>query len=319
MSIDIITVGELLVEFVSHTKGCSLKNISDYSGPYPSGAPAIFIDQAARMGARTGIYGGVGKDGFGDALRERLAADGVNIENVFIHPDFSTGVAFVSYFEDGNRTFIFHLAGTAADSFPAPIDEVKTDHKLFHISASSLGNPAIRNIILKMFDRTIAQGGKVSCDPNVRPELMRDEAARSALHYILDGCNYVLPSTSDLGHLYPGLSEEAAIDRMQSSGSQIIALKRGSEGALIVSGDTEIALGAHKVQELDPTGAGDCFCGTFLALLAQGFSLEKAGHYANAAGALSVTKRGPMEGNSTLQAIEQFISQNQPYSVQKVG
>jgi len=47
----IIAVGELLVEFVSHNKGCGLKALSEYSGPYPSGAPAICIDQAARMGA----------------------------------------------------------------------------------------------------------------------------------------------------------------------------------------------------------------------------------------------------------------------------
>jgi len=55
----IVTIGEILVEFVSHRRNCALEQISDYSGPYPSGAPAIFLDQAARMGAVTQMIGGV--------------------------------------------------------------------------------------------------------------------------------------------------------------------------------------------------------------------------------------------------------------------
>lgn len=308
MPSNILTVGELLVEFVSHTKDCALEDISNYSGPFPSGAPAIFIDQAARMGVQTSIVGGVGADGFGRALLQRLKDDGVGVEHIFINPDRSTGVAFVSYFSDGQRTFIFHLAGTAADAFQVPIDSLELQDTLFHISASSLGNSNLRKMVLQVFDQTIAAGGKISCDPNIRPELMRDTEVRDALDDIISKCTYLLPSADDLIHLYPGLTEEAALDRLQSGGADIIALKRGSKGALIVDGKTEFAIAPHHVSEVDPTGAGDCFCGTFLALLLQGYSVENAGTYANAAGALSVTKRGPMEGNSSLEMIQKFLA-----------
>ena len=80
----IATIGEILVEFVSHTKDCALERIGDYSGPYPSGAPAIFIDQAALMGARTCMYGGVGNDGFGRVVLKRLAADGVGTKGISV-------------------------------------------------------------------------------------------------------------------------------------------------------------------------------------------------------------------------------------------
>ena len=62
--------------------------------------------------------------------------------------------------------------------------------------------------------------------------------------------------------------------------------------------------------EVDPTGAGDCYCGTFLALTARGESVETSGRYANAAGAIAVTRRGPMEGNSDLKTIEAFMKTN---------
>ena len=105
----IIAVGELLVEFVSHQKGCDLKSLSEYSGPYPSGAPAICIDQAARVGAATQIFGAVGADNFGAALIERLQANGVETSGINKEESKTTGVAFVSYYKDGSRTFIFHL------------------------------------------------------------------------------------------------------------------------------------------------------------------------------------------------------------------
>ena len=55
---------------------------------------------------------------------------------------------------------------------------------------------------------------------------------------------------------------------------------------------------------LDATGAGDCFCATFVTLMAAGQSLPDALARANAAGALAVTRLGPMEGNAGLPAID---------------
>lgn len=68
----------------------------------------------------------------------------------------------------------------------------------------------------------------------------------------------------------------------------------------------------HDVTEIDPTGAGDCFCGTFVSLLAQGASLYDAGLRANAAGAIAVTRRGPMEGNSDPAEITRFLDHSTP-------
>ena len=50
---DIITIGEILVEILTEKTGQVFYRPGTLLGPYPSGAPAIFIDQAARMGARS--------------------------------------------------------------------------------------------------------------------------------------------------------------------------------------------------------------------------------------------------------------------------
>lgn len=305
----IVTVGEILVEFVSHTKNCGLREVSDYSGPYPSGAPAIFLDQAARMGARTEMIGGIGDDGFGRSVLSRLKADGVGTHGITIHPEKSTGVAFVSYYDTGARDFIFHLTNTAADDFNLPKSVLKPAETFLHVSAASLGNPKMRNAIMAAVDEVDRAGGKISCDPNARPELMHDSAVREALSHVMERSTWLMPSTSDLEFLFPDLSENEAVDHLLKAKADVIVIKRGAMGATVVGDGARYDFAGHNVHEVDPTGAGDCFGGTFIALLSQGASLERAGELANAAGALAVTRRGPMEGNSGLVEIEAFLKQ----------
>ena len=303
----ILTVGEILVEFVSHKKNCGLRDISEYSGPYPSGAPAIFIDQASRMGAATEIVGGVGGDGFGVSVLERLKADGVGTRGVAVHPDRSTGVAFVSYYNNGSRDFIFHITNTASDHFDLQSNLVELENTILHVSAASLGNEKMRATIMTMLRAVEAAGGKICCDPNARSELMRDDAVRKALRETMDASTYLMPSTSDLGFLFPDLSEDAAVEQLLKAKAEIIVIKRGAQGATVVANGERHEFTGHLVEEIDPTGAGDCFGGTFIALIAQGASLRTAGETANAAGALAVTRRGPMEGNSSPSEIAKFI------------
>ena len=93
-------------------------------------------------------------------------------------------------------------------------------------------------------------------------------------------------------------------------GADHVVLKQGENGSQALSRDGARArFPAHKVEVLDPTGAGDCFCATFVTLIASGdYSLEAALARANAAGALAVTKIGPMEGNSTLAEGEALLA-----------
>lgn len=308
----IATIGEILVEFVSHNRNCALEEVSDYSGPYPSGAPAIFLDQASRMGARTDMIGGVGADGFGRSILKRLENDGVGIKGIRVTPNKSTGVAFVSYYEDGNRDFIFHLSGTAADSFEVPPSLLAPANTILHVSASSLGVPSMRDKIMRTVRHVSDAGGWITCDPNARPELMRDVEARAAMFETMERSYCLLPSTSDLKFLFPDLTEEAAIDHLLTSRAEVIAIKRGADGATIVGHGERHEFAGHLVEEIDPTGAGDCFGGTFISLLAQGESLFEAGRRANAAGAIAVTRRGPMEGNSSSSEIAGFLEKVTP-------
>jgi len=53
---------------------------------------------------------------------------------------------------------------------------------------------------------------------------------------------------------------------------------------------------AYPVPAVDTTGAGDCFCGGFLAGLCRGFSLRESARLASAAAAHAVQRVGNTDG-----------------------
>lgn len=309
------SVGELLVEFVCSEKDRHHLQAAPYVGPFPSGAPGIFIDQAARiaqgLGGRAVFAGAVGDDAFGTVIMERLKADGVDPGLIRVIPGVPTGTAHVGYNSDGSRDFVFNMAHSAAAHLPSGA-EIEAGFlvagiTVLHISGSMLGDAAMRAAAVDVCERLHAQGVAISIDPNIRPELLRDRAYLDAVARIMALAAYVLPSDADADILFPGQAFEDWSARLLAAGAQSVVLKRGDQGCVGRDAGGTVALPAHAVAVVDPTGAGDCFCATFVTLMAAGRPLAEALRQANAAGALAVGKLGPMEGNSTPDDLAAFL------------
>ncbi|MCE3026531.1 sugar kinase [Salinicola sp. DM10] len=320
---DIVTAGELLAEFVAERRGQRFTEAGRFLGPFPSGAPAIFASQAARMGARVAYAGCVGADGFGELIRERLIGDGIDIGAVACDPERPTGTAFVRYRDDGERDFVFNLAHSAAARLA--LDEAGlarlADTRYLHVMGSSLTSSAAIALIDALVERVHARGGQVSFDPNIRPELMRDPASREAVLRRVDDCDIFLPSEADIAWLGRGEGQGAV--QSESEGEteadtvarllatkrlSLLVLKRAERGSEAFRADEHQRVGAFSVTESDPTGAGDCFGGALIAALAAGDSLTRALTLASAAGAHAVTRIGPMEGASDRTTLDALIA-----------
>jgi sugar/nucleoside kinase (ribokinase family) len=110
----IITLGEILVEIMRPEAGQLLDQPGEFSGPFASGAPAIFVVSAARLGFDSAFIGTVGQAAFGRLLRRRLEIEKVDTTGLRALPGYATGTAFVAYDMDGEREFVFHIRHTAA-------------------------------------------------------------------------------------------------------------------------------------------------------------------------------------------------------------
>jgi sugar/nucleoside kinase (ribokinase family) len=309
MAVEIIAIGEALVEIMRTRVDDPLDRASEFVGPFPSGAPAIFADQAARLGHKVGFIGAVGDDDFGTCQLERLNSDGLDITLCPRVRDRATGVAFVTYFSDGSRRFLYHIAHAAAGQMPELNAAYFTGAKYLHICGSSLSvSERMRNSCYEAVDLTRAAGGKVSFDPNLRPELLGGEAAlRRICGPVVEASYVVLPSGAEAELLTGVKGAEAACRALLEKGPEIVALKRGARGCTIVTKDQELDAPAFRVQAVDPTGAGDCFDAGFVVGLLEGLPLEHVGRLANACGALGATRKGPMEGAFWRAEVEDFV------------
>ena len=305
--LDIITIGEILAEVLTEKVDQAFTSPGALLGPFPSGAPAICIDQAARMGAKAAIIAKVGQDDFGKLNLTRLAGDGVDVSHVIQTPDNTTGTAFVTYFSDGERKFIFHFSHAACGELcPADVDEaaIKSARYLHIMGCSITCSPTMGEAIMQAVRLAKKNGVKVSFDPNIRPELLHGKIM-DYYKEIIDASDVLLTGKSELRLLYG--DPDGAVKDLLAQKDRVLAVKDGSRGTSVYTRQEAFSMGVYPATEVDPTGAGDCFDATFLAMLCEGAPLRKAARFASAAGAKAVEKRGPMEGNSFRAEVEAFV------------
>lgn len=301
----LVCIGEVLVEMVAEEIGQSAAEPGHWIGPYPSGAPAILADQAALCGANVSMIGCVGADPFGDACLAKLEGDGVDVGRIARDRGLPTGVAFVRYREDGSRSFIFHVADSASGQVDAGgLTGALEGADCLHLMGSSAFSDRSVGAMLTLAREASARGVRISFDPNIRPEMLTREAHLQGLREILERASYVLASEGELPALLGDGSDSEWARALLGRGAEIVVIKRGEKGCtLLQRGVAEEDVPGTPVVEVDPTGAGDCFGGTFLAAVLQGVPPVEAARYASVAGALSVTERGPMSGNRRLDEI----------------
>lgn len=296
---EIITVGEGLVEIMRKGKTISFEKTGVFLGPYPSGAPCIFISTAAIIGEeriKTGFIGVVGNDDFGKVLLERLAWDGVDISGIRISDSF-TGSAFIRYFPDGNRKFIFH-PGAAAGLNPRDIKEEYFEKtKVLHISGSSLFiSKTSYSACEKALKIATDKKALLSFDPNIRPEMAQfSESMKKVRDFLKEAC--FLFTTEEELSLLTGESQSAhekTIRKIFDYGVRIIIVKKGGKGSEIITQQNRFSIPALKIKVIDPTGAGDSYAGAFIVSYLKGFPIEQCGKIAGITASLKCTRRGPM-------------------------
>lgn len=310
---DVLTMGEMLVEIMRDKEDVELFKPGVFLGPFPSGAPAIFIDTVARLGCSTAIIGGVGMDDFGRNILDRLQKDGVDCSHVIESWERSTGVAFVTYFKDGTRKFIYHMGNTPAVEAKAPAIGEFGAVKFMHIMGCSLmADKFFAQEILKTMRMVTGKGAKISFDPNIRRELLTDDSIGDVIEEVLENTAVLMPGLEELLAITKEKRVESAVVKCFAYPKmEVVALKNGSKGSTIYTRDNEIHIGVYPVEQQDATGAGDCFDGGFIAGLVQKKSLLEAARMGASAGALNAAAFGPMEGKISPETVRKMIEENQ--------
>jgi sugar/nucleoside kinase (ribokinase family) len=306
----VLTIGEILVEIMATEKGDGFLEPINLIGPFPSGAPAIFIDQAAKFGQPAAIIGCVGADDFGRVNLDRLRRDGVDVEGVRIDPEMATGSAFVRYRPDGSRAFVYNIKHSAAGaiSLDSAAKAVLNRGDHLHVMGTALSSPNIVEVILAAAEAIKARGGTISFDPNLRPEILNLPGLREACETLFRRCDLFLPSGAELYLFTKAKEEKATVREILDRGVRAIVHKRGADGASYYDSKAWLTQAGFEVKEVDPTGAGDCFGATFVSCWLRNMPPAQCLAYAAASGALAVTRQGPMEGAASQAELDAFLA-----------
>jgi 2-dehydro-3-deoxygluconokinase len=301
--LDIVSIGEPMIEF-NQTRPGDPHYLQGYGGDTSN-----MVIAAARSGARTGYVTRIGDDEFGRMFLALWRAEGVDTRGVALDAGAHTGVYFVTHGPRGHA-FSYLRAGSAASRM-RPQDlplELLREARFVHASGISMAISACAaDTVLAAFDAARAAGATVSFDSNLRPRLWPLARARALIGAAAGMAGVFFASMDDARALSCMEDADAMLDWAHGLGAGSVLLMRGAEGVIASDGAKRERIAGVKVESVDATGAGDCFCGATLARLAAGDPLFEAARYANAAAALKTTGYGAVAPLPRADAVRRLL------------
>jgi 2-dehydro-3-deoxygluconokinase len=289
--VDLLCMGEPMLEFnqLPTQPDGSRHYLEGHGGDTSNVAIA-----AARQGARVGYITALGRDMPGDSFMALWAREGVDASTVIRTDRWLTGVYFVTHDAQGHQ-FLHYRANSAAAMYtPADLPEPAiAAARMFYISGISQGiSNSATDAVFAAIDIARRNGGKVAYDTNYRPRLWPPGRAAAVMHAAMAQTDYALPGIEDV-QILTGLTDpDAMLDFYLRLGPKVVVLKMGEFGAYLATPEHRVRIPKHDVQVVDATGAGDAFCGSFLARILAGDAPEPAARYASIAAALKCTGYG---------------------------
>ncbi|MCH3885047.1 carbohydrate kinase family protein [Tenacibaculum aquimarinum] len=265
-NIDILCVGEVLVDFIGHQKDALISNTRDYHR-YLGGSPTNVAMNSARLGLKSTMISTVGNDGFGQYIFMRLNEVGVGTTNIKKHDKKPTSVIFVSK-SQGTPDFIPFRESDSYITEDQISKETLLRTKIFHTTCFALSKEPAQSTILQKAKEAFKLGCKLSVDLNYSDKLW--ESKEQAVKVIKAYCKYnplIKISEDDMLRLFgKELPHQEIFDFFHNEGVETICLTLGSKGVkLSQKGHEIIQLPAIKVETImDTTGAGDAFWSGFL-------------------------------------------------------
>jgi fructokinase len=312
----IVCFGELLIDFVALESGVSVGEASGFQKA-PGGAPANVAVAVARLGQSSAFLGQVGDDPFGHYLAGVLEGEQVDVRGLRFSSEARTALAFVSLTKEGERSFVFYRH-PSADMLMRPEDvalEVIDSQRIFHFGSITLIGEPSRSATLMAAQHARSKGLLISYDPNLRMSLWKD--AESARAGMLSGLNYahILKISDEELQFLTNSDDITSLWRDEMS---LIVVTHGAGGATLYTRKETVFYPGFQVATVDTTGAGDAFVAALLVGILEHSTPEDVQGYlpylkkilclANAAGALTTTKRGAIPALPTRAAVDAFAS-----------
>lgn len=313
---DVIALGELLIDFTENGKSAQGNATFEAN---PGGAPCNVLAMLEKLGHKTAFIGKVGKDFFGQQLKDALDEVGIDSSALCMDEEVHTTLAMVHTKPDGDRDFSFYRnpgADMMLTEDEVPVEMIK-DSGLFHFGTLSMTHEGVRAATQKAIAAAEEGGLVISFDPNLRPPLWKSmEEAKEQVLYGLGHCNILKISDNEIQWLTGKEDYTEGVNWIRERYSiPLILVSMGKEGSRAYYKDSIVEVKPFlQKNTIETTGAGDTFCGCVLHYICEhGLddlteeNLKEMLTFANAAAALITTRKGALRVMPCREEVEKLL------------
>lgn len=301
---DVVALGELLVDFTEN--GISVQGNPVYEAN-PGGASCNVLSMLQKLGNKTAFIGKVGKDSFGEMLRNVVKEQGIDSSNLIMDREVPTTLAFVHTTPDGDRSFSFYRnpgADMMLKKEEVNIALLKNTH-IFHFGSLSMTAPGVEAATKTALEAAKCAGALISFDPNLRPPLWKSlDTAKEKIAYGISQCHVLKISDDELAFFTGNTDIDLGVSKIQEQyHTPFICATMGKKGSRVYYAGNRVECEPFLNKEtIETTGAGDTFMACVLHwVLRYGLEgLDKQKLYdmltfANAASSIITTRKGALK------------------------
>ena len=311
-TLDVITIGRSSVDLYGAQVGGRLEDMRSFN-KYVGGSPTNMAVGTARLGLRSGLITRVGDEHMGRFIREQLAAEGVDVRGVITDPERLTALVLLGIRDQHQFPLIFYRENCADMALSE--DDISSDFiaeaRCVVATGTHLSHPRTEAAVLKALRLARENGARTALDIDYRPNLwglsghgdgenrfIASEAVTEKLQSNLALFDLIV-GTEEEFHIAGGSTDTiAALHKVREITDAVLVCKRGPMGAAAFTGaipatlDEGLSGPGFPIEVFNVLGAGDGFMSGLLKGWLDGEEWPVALKYANACGALAVSRHG---------------------------
>ncbi|HJQ46571.1 MAG TPA: PfkB family carbohydrate kinase [Amycolatopsis sp.] len=302
---ELLTVGRVNLDLYAQQTGTEFAEARGFDAMI-GGSPSNIAIAAARLGVRAAVFTAVGDDLVGDWVLRAFERSDVDTSYVARKPGLHTSLALLGQIppDEFPRTFYrdnpadIHL--TVEEAAVLPLERIRAVLVSADVFARGSSAQAAACILRACRD----QATTVYIDLDLRPEHWpKPDEYALLVGAAVNGADVVLGTAEEFAALLQADPQNLAL----SGDKQVLVLKRGGDGATVLTPDGEFEAPVFDVPVASTVGAGDAFAAGLISARLNGSSWAAAGRLASACGAVTVSRFGCSEGFPSLNEVSGLL------------